>query len=483
MPVGAAPAVDELLELTGIPAAARKRAGEYSMGMRQRLGLAAALLGDPKVLVLDEPSNGLDPEGIRWLRGFLRHLSSEGKTILVSSHLLQEVEQTVDEVVIIANGRLVRAGAMAELHGTPGAVVRTSDPARLAGALRVADVTSTPGPRTARSWPTPPTCGSWATSPCGPACRSTVSSPAVPTSRRSSSSSPRAPTATRPSGAVPPSERDAVAGQEGANLMIPAIRSEFRKFFTTRLWWGMAIAIFLVRRRPSPPSSASSSPLDQAARGPGGIPIGDATQIANSVYTGAWRRLPAPAHHRGAPDRLGVPAQDDLGTFLATPRGLQAMVAKVVASWASGALYGLISLVGSVSVGAVVLAARPGRVPLLRDHRAHAGAEPARPRPVGAHRAGHRHPHPQPGGGPAHRGRRRVDRRAAARLSMTFWEFGRENIAQFLPSSATNRGHRHGAEQPGRGAARVVGRPLVLAAYAALLAGFGIWRTTRADIT
>ncbi|HET6968296.1 MAG TPA: ATP-binding cassette domain-containing protein [Ornithinibacter sp.] len=137
--------VDELLELTGIPAAARKRAGEYSMGMRQRLGLAAALLGDPRVLVLDEPSNGLDPEGIRWLRGFLRHLSSEGKTILVSSHLLQEVEQTVDEVVIIANGALVRAGAMAELHGTPGAVVRTSDPERLAGALRVADVTSSPG--------------------------------------------------------------------------------------------------------------------------------------------------------------------------------------------------------------------------------------------------------------------------------------------------------------------------------------------------
>ncbi len=137
--------VDELLELTGIPAAARKRAGAYSMGMRQRLGLAAALLGDPHVLVLDEPANGLDPEGIRWLRGFLRHLSGEGKTILVSSHLLQEVEQTVDDVIIIANGRLVRSGPMAELHGTPGAVVRTSDRDALAGALRVADVTSSPG--------------------------------------------------------------------------------------------------------------------------------------------------------------------------------------------------------------------------------------------------------------------------------------------------------------------------------------------------
>ncbi|CAN7358177.1 ABC transporter ATP-binding protein [Knoellia sp. LjRoot47] len=137
--------VDELLELTGIPAAARKRAGEYSMGMRQRLGLAAALLGDPRVLILDEPSNGLDPEGIRWLRGFLRHLSTQGKTILVSSHLLQEVEQTVDDVVIIANGRLVREGAMAELRGAPSTIVRTSDPEQLAGALRVADVMSSPG--------------------------------------------------------------------------------------------------------------------------------------------------------------------------------------------------------------------------------------------------------------------------------------------------------------------------------------------------
>ncbi|MFW5472141.1 ABC transporter ATP-binding protein [Knoellia sp. CPCC 206450] len=137
--------VDELLELTGIPAAARKRAGEYSMGMRQRLGLAAALLGDPRVLILDEPSNGLDPEGIRWLRGFLRHLSSQGKTILVSSHLLQEVEQTVDDVVIIANGRLVRSGPMSQLRGAPSTIVRTSDAEQLAGALRVADVTSTSG--------------------------------------------------------------------------------------------------------------------------------------------------------------------------------------------------------------------------------------------------------------------------------------------------------------------------------------------------
>ena len=136
--------VDEMLELVGIPAAARRRAGGYSMGMRQRLGLAAAMLGDPQVLLLDEPANGLDPEGIRWLRGFLRHLSGEGKTILVSSHMLQEVEQTVDDVVIIANGRLIKQGPIQELHGEATALVRSADPATLAQALDRAGLASSP---------------------------------------------------------------------------------------------------------------------------------------------------------------------------------------------------------------------------------------------------------------------------------------------------------------------------------------------------
>jgi ABC-2 type transport system ATP-binding protein len=138
--------VDELFELTGIPAFARKRAGGYSTGMRQRLALAQSLLGDPRLLILDEPANGLDPEGIRWLRGFLRHLcDDQGKTVLVSSHLLQEVEQTVDDVVIIANGTLVRQGAMADLGGAGGALVRTSEPEALARALRDHRLPSEPG--------------------------------------------------------------------------------------------------------------------------------------------------------------------------------------------------------------------------------------------------------------------------------------------------------------------------------------------------
>src|SRR3954453_14112604 len=139
--------VDEMLELVGIPAAARKRAGGYSMGMRQRLGLAAALLGNPKAVILDEPANGLDPEGIRWLRGFLRHLADEGRTLLISSHMLGEVEQTVDDVVIIANGKRVAQGTVAELRGEPTAYVRTSDPDRLSEALRRRGLTVAPSGR------------------------------------------------------------------------------------------------------------------------------------------------------------------------------------------------------------------------------------------------------------------------------------------------------------------------------------------------
>src|SRR6202042_759523 len=97
----------QLLERVGLAHAAEQRAGRYSLGVRQRLGLAAALLGDPEILVLDEPGNGLDPQGIRWLRDLLRSLTAEGRAVLVSSHLLAEVAQTVDDVVIIHHGRTV----------------------------------------------------------------------------------------------------------------------------------------------------------------------------------------------------------------------------------------------------------------------------------------------------------------------------------------------------------------------------------------
>ena len=131
---------DEVLELVGLTEAADRKAGGFSLGMRQRLGLAAAMLGDPQVLLLDEPANGLDPAGTRWLRTLLRGLADEGRTVLVSSHVLSEVEQTADDVLVIAAGRLVRAGSLRALReeGGGGTTVRSPEAGRLAHALDAA---------------------------------------------------------------------------------------------------------------------------------------------------------------------------------------------------------------------------------------------------------------------------------------------------------------------------------------------------------
>jgi ABC-2 type transport system ATP-binding protein len=120
--------VEEVLEQTGLAGAARRRVGGFSLGMRQRLGLAAALLGDPEVLILDEPANGLDPEGVHWLRGLVRGLADQGRTVLVSSHLLAEVAQTVDQVVIIDKGRLVTQSTLAALTAGADRTVRVRTP-------------------------------------------------------------------------------------------------------------------------------------------------------------------------------------------------------------------------------------------------------------------------------------------------------------------------------------------------------------------
>ncbi|MGN8553006.1 UNVERIFIED_CONTAM: ABC transporter ATP-binding protein [Microbacterium sp. SLM126] len=134
--------VDEVLGLVGLADAAGRKVGGYSLGMRQRLGLAYALLGDPGVLVLDEPTNGLDPEGIRWIRGFLRQLAREGRTVFVSSHLLAEVQQTVDALLIISAGRLVFQGGLEELAdpAEQATVVDSADRGALAEALRAAGI-------------------------------------------------------------------------------------------------------------------------------------------------------------------------------------------------------------------------------------------------------------------------------------------------------------------------------------------------------
>jgi len=127
---------EAVLAQVGLSEVAGRRVGGFSLGMRQRLGLAAALLGDPRVLILDEPANGLDPAGIVWLRSFLRSLAAEGRTVLVSSHVLSEVQQTVDDIVVLAKGRLIKQGKLADLDVGPRSVlVRTPEPEKFRDAL------------------------------------------------------------------------------------------------------------------------------------------------------------------------------------------------------------------------------------------------------------------------------------------------------------------------------------------------------------
>jgi ABC-2 type transport system ATP-binding protein len=133
----AASRVAEVLDLVGLTDAADRRVGKFSLGMRQRLGLATALLCDPEILILDEPANGLDPEGVHWLRRLLRGFAAEGRTVLVSSHILAEVAQTVDSVVIMDHGRLVAQSRLADLVTGPGQTIsiRTPEAERLRAVL------------------------------------------------------------------------------------------------------------------------------------------------------------------------------------------------------------------------------------------------------------------------------------------------------------------------------------------------------------
>jgi ABC-2 type transport system ATP-binding protein len=138
-------AIDKMLDQVGLASAANRRIGGFSLGMRQRLGLATALLHDPEILIFDEPANGLDPEGVRWLRDLIRGLAAAGRTVLVSSHLLAEVAQTVDSVIIIDHGRLVTQSSLAELTAHAGLVVRIRTPkaAELGTALVTEGITAT----------------------------------------------------------------------------------------------------------------------------------------------------------------------------------------------------------------------------------------------------------------------------------------------------------------------------------------------------
>ena len=183
---------DQVLAQVGLAEAARRRVGGFSLGMRQRLGLATALLGDPQVLILDEPANGLDPEGVHWLRGLLRQLADQGRTVLVSSHVLAEVAQTVDQVVIIAAGRLVTQSTLAALTARTEQLVRVRTPQAetLRSLLAAQRHPGQPGRRpTSCSRSAPPPRRSVRPRP-RPGSSSTRWAPSAPTSRTSSSSSP-----------------------------------------------------------------------------------------------------------------------------------------------------------------------------------------------------------------------------------------------------------------------------------------------------
>jgi ABC-2 type transport system ATP-binding protein len=135
---------DEMLERVGLGDAGRRRVGNYSLGMRQRLGIGTALIGDPEVLVLDEPANGMDPEGIRWMRHLLQDFAAGGGTVLLSSHLLAEVQATVDRLVVISHGRIVADDPLDVLLAGQGTFVRAVDNAEIAGTLRAAGMQVTP---------------------------------------------------------------------------------------------------------------------------------------------------------------------------------------------------------------------------------------------------------------------------------------------------------------------------------------------------
>ncbi len=137
--------VEEMLALVSLtPQEASRRVRDYSLGMRQRLGIATALIGEPEVLILDEPANGLDPAGIRWMRGLLRDYADRGGTVLLSSHLLHEIEVIADDLVVIGNGRIVAQGAKSDLLRSAGSMLRALDRDLVAQALLDAGVTSTP---------------------------------------------------------------------------------------------------------------------------------------------------------------------------------------------------------------------------------------------------------------------------------------------------------------------------------------------------
>ena len=236
---------DEVLGIVGLTEAADRRTGGFSMGMRQRLALATTLLGDPQVLLLDEPANGLDPEGIAWLRQFLRYLAAQGRTVLVSSHVLSEVEQTVDDVVIIARGRLVHASSLAQLEAMARPAVRISSPDAAGLAALVAEqgwgpTTRFDSPSTAVVFDRHcPQVGDAAYARGLPLHELAPAGTSLEALFLQLTADPIGP------GRCAAGCPDRTRGHDtGGGAMIAALRTELRKVSTTRTWWLTALVMF-----------------------------------------------------------------------------------------------------------------------------------------------------------------------------------------------------------------------------------------------
>ncbi len=241
---------DEVLAVVGLTDAADRRTGGFSMGMRQRLALATTLLGDPQVLLLDEPANGLDPEGIAWLRQFLRYLAGQGRTVLVSSHVLSEVEQTVDDVVIIARGRLVHASSLAQLEAMARPAVRISSPDAAGLAALVAEQGW--GPSTRFDGPTTavvfdrhcPQVGDAAYARGLQLHELAPADTSLEALFLQLTADPVDPRAMPPSAAAQVATARHPGRGTGGGPMIAALRTELRKVSTTRTWWLTALVMF-----------------------------------------------------------------------------------------------------------------------------------------------------------------------------------------------------------------------------------------------
>ena len=247
--------VDEMLETVSLtPTEAGRRVKNYSLGMRQRLGIATALIGDPEVLILDEPANGLDPAGIRWMRDLLPGFANKGGTVLLSSHLLHEIEVIADDLVVIGQGRIVAQGTKAELLASAGTLVRSSAIAELAQALEPHPASTPSPPATTRCAPTPRPTRS-ARSPSPPAYPSpSCAPPTAPASRRCSSSSPQTTVPRRSSSMTAttarPRPHPAPGWPGAAPAPIPFTRVlwvELTKMFDTRPGFWLMVGIAATR--------------------------------------------------------------------------------------------------------------------------------------------------------------------------------------------------------------------------------------------